>query len=123
MLRDNEQDHKKLKDITQPLCWRSTSRLQDEPVCLASLLNRNVEDILGPKISAIQRMQKFLQSLESVPDDILFVQRPRIQETGCRWMPETFLGGGVGVYLYSNKKATPGPYGLTVGSSWHVRHI
>ena len=42
-----------------------------------------------------KRMITFLRSLQSVPVGLLFVQRPRIDEDGCRWMPTSFLGGGM----------------------------
>lgn len=99
-----EEDYARLRSIIHPLRWRTTSRMQDETICLSGCLDRTVEDLpweasatddasLASLIK--RRMKTFLLSLQSVPVGLLFAQRPHMEEEGCGWMPVSFLGGGM----------------------------
>ncbi|MDI1486489.1 MAG: hypothetical protein OHK93_005719 [Ramalina farinacea] len=95
-----QEDHARLRSIIHPLRWRTTSRIQDETICLSGCIDRTVEDLpfipdADPSDLAIERMKTFLSSLQTVPLGLLFVQRPHIEHDGCRWMPTSFLGGGM----------------------------
>jgi hypothetical protein len=110
MDRPEAEDYIRLRDVTGPLGWRWTSRLGDEAICLSGLLGRSVDDLVD--LSAVQRMKRLLLTLESVPNDILFVDIPRLQDDCYRWMPATFLGYGSRASIYSVQKAIPSPSGL-----------
>ena len=113
-----QEDFARLRSIIHPLRWRTTSRMQDETVCLSGCLDRTTASL--PQEAAAtdenslasltkQRMKTFLLSLQSVPIGLLFVQRPRIDEDGYRWMPTSFLGGGMDSTLPDSwqKEETP----------------
>ena len=78
-----------------PLRWRTTSRQQDETICLSGCVGRTVNDLTDPSLSAPIRMKTFLNSLKTVPAGLMFVDRPHFEEEGCRWMPTSLLGGGM----------------------------
>ena len=122
-----KEDHARLRSIIHSLRWRTTSRMEDETICLSGCIDRTVEDLTYEPSAvdrskvAVARMKIFLSSLRTVPVGILFVDRPRIEDEGCRWMPTTFLGGGMDSTLpdtwqKENKVVTgrPTPSGLTV---------
>ena len=99
-----QEDFARLRSIIHPLRWRTTSRMQDETICLSGCLDRTTENLPQEapatdedSLASLtkQRMKTFLMSLQSVPVGLLFVQRPRIDEEGYRWMPTSFLGGGM----------------------------
>lgn len=113
-----QEDFARLRSIIHPLRWRTTSRMQDETICLSGCLDRTTvylpreapatdENSLASLTK--QRMKTFLLSLQSVPVGLLFVQRPRIDEEGYRWMPTSFLGGGMDSTLPDSwqKEETP----------------
>jgi hypothetical protein len=108
--RPEAEDYIRLADISGPLRCRWTSRLGDEAICLSGLLGRSVDDLVD--LSAVQRMKRLLLTLESVPNGILFVDLPRLQDDCYRWMPATFLGRGSRASMYSVQKAIPSPSGL-----------
>ena len=107
-----KEDFRRLAAITLPLRWRRTSRPSDEPICLAGLLGRDPKE-LG-HLSATQKMMKVIGGLDSVPTDILFVEAPRIQEVGSRWLPATFLDRGTKAAAQAGRPAMPSSDGLLV---------
>lgn len=122
-----KEDHARLRSIIHPLRWRTTSRMEDETICLSGCIDRTVEDLpyelsaVDRSKVAIARMKVFLSSLRTVPVGILFVDRPRFEDEGCRWMPTSFLGGGMDSTLpdtwqkvYTVGTGRPTPSGLIV---------
>ena len=112
------EDFARLRSIIHPLRWRTTSRMQDETVCLSGCLDRTTASLPQEapatdenSLASLtkQRMKTFLLPLQSVPVGLLFVQRPRIDEEGYRWMPTSFLGGGMDSTLPDSwqKEETP----------------
>ncbi|KAL8678429.1 MAG: hypothetical protein Q9186_005201 [Xanthomendoza sp. 1 TL-2023] len=113
-----EEDHTCLRNIIHPLRWRTTSRMKDETICLSGCLGRTVED-LDEVDSQSERMKLFLGSMQSVPAGLVFVDRPRIEEDGFRWMPLSLLSGGIESTLpdvtgVGDPIGYPTPTGLTV---------
>lgn len=82
-----------LSRIQYALNTRSTSKLEDEPICLASLLGRDPKELFGIK-DGTARMRHLLRSFTKIPLGFLFAPRPRIREYGCRWMPQSLLWSG-----------------------------
>lgn len=72
---------------------RSTSRLEDEPVCLATLLGQDVGAILDES-DVRERMKIVVSRLGLAAKDILFFHAQRIDEDGFRWAPASFLAHG-----------------------------
>ena len=92
--------------------WRRTSRSADETICLAGIWERRVDDLLELSDPS-QRMKRLIGNLDEVPKDILFTDRPRIQDDHFRWIPTTFLGGEGGLSLMDPaQRAYPSPLGL-----------
>ena len=76
---------------------RHTSRLEDEPYCLATLMGIQVLPILA--VSPANRMKKLLTMIPQLPPTILFShQSPHYQEDGFRWAPTTFMNWGAMPY-------------------------
>ncbi|KAL8782699.1 MAG: hypothetical protein Q9213_005178 [Squamulea squamosa] len=67
----------------------STSRLEDETLCLASVLDFDTGPLtlLDPK----DRMEKLLSDIEALPARILFGQGYRSERSGLGWAPAAFL--------------------------------
>lgn len=81
--------------MANSLIFRTTSRASDEAICLAGILDRDVTDIVTLHDDR-ERIARLLMSLDTVPDSILFANRPRQRRRrrGEGWIPMSFLGGG-----------------------------
>lgn len=80
----------KLWAVANALRGRSTSKQADEAICLASLLDVDVEPIAkldGPE----QRMKAFWDAMSPCYRDLVFWQGECLQEKGYRWAPSTFI--------------------------------
>jgi hypothetical protein len=64
---------------------------------LANLLGTGVEGLLDVRNEVT--LKRVLLSMRSVPSDVLFLRQEHAVETGCGWMPTTFLDGGSGAAL------------------------
>ncbi|KAL8641300.1 MAG: hypothetical protein Q9228_001867 [Teloschistes exilis] len=84
----------RLRSIIHPLRWRTTSRLEDETICLSGCMDSSL-DRLPWSSGAQERMKMFLLSMRTIPVGLMFVDRPRIEMEGCRWMPTSLLAGGM----------------------------
>lgn len=92
--------------------WRTTSRLSDEVVCLAILLNMDMSRITNPEptpesepttgaapettqdnVARIveERMSRILIDLKHIPVCLVFSNAPRMQKPGFRWAPKTYI--------------------------------
>ena len=81
---------KNFATLTHALEYRTTSRYEDEPLCLASILNLDVQRILR----APHRMQVFYSNVKELPSDILFHEGECLQVDGFRWAPQSLLSSG-----------------------------
>jgi hypothetical protein len=105
-------NYRLLCQATRPLRWRSTSRIEDETICIAGVLGLDVAGLVG--LNHIERMKRLLGQMKYVPADILFLDKPRIQGVGFRWMPTTFLGMGNDAGMSIAQAAEPTNDGLIV---------
>lgn len=110
---------RRISDLTNCLRYRWTSWLEDETICLSGLLGLKVEQLTSiNEIDSVttqeRRMQRFLGSLDEVPADVLFLQKPRLKQKGSGWMPNSFLGNPFSVYTGGFEKGTPTNEGLLV---------
>lgn len=72
---------------------RSTSKVEDEALCLASILRQDIKDLLAER-SPEGRMKMVFSKLKYISSRSLFTHARRIDETGLRWAPATLLSGG-----------------------------
>ena len=72
--------------IIKSLQRRETSRAEDEPIVLASLLR-------VPMLQFLENptMENFFSSVPKLPQTLLFVPGIRLSTPGLRWAPRTFL--------------------------------
>ena len=84
------------------MCRRLTSKLSDEAVCAANLLDLEVLEIVkitGQTEAEQQekRMLKLWRILDKIPYMFLFIPHPvpRLREKGFRWAPSTLRGGHI----------------------------
>ncbi|KAI1494849.1 hypothetical protein F5X96DRAFT_665299 [Biscogniauxia mediterranea] len=79
----------RLLAIASELGYRSTSVAEDEPLCLAVLLDLNVIEIAETKPSL--RMEKLWRMMPKVPKSLVFTRLATMDIDGLRWAPATFL--------------------------------
>ncbi|KAL6307915.1 hypothetical protein BKA93DRAFT_26621 [Sparassis latifolia] len=88
----------KLARMSGSLQYRATSKAEDEPVCLASLLGLDVRSVLVH--SSAKRMRQLYLLIGTFPATIIFTtgrsalrfnDGARLQERGFRWAPASYL--------------------------------
>lgn len=82
----------RLGHVSGSLCYRDTSRLSDEAVCMGGILDLNTWDIIFAGDSTEERMLSLYQQLSCVPLGLLFFDGPKLQDEGFRWAPVSLLG-------------------------------
>ena len=87
------------KDVTDIFAWhvsalrdRNTSKAGDEALCLATLLELDLRNLL--KTPDARRMKVLYSMLATVPPRLIFFHGQRIEGVGFRWAPQSFLGKG-----------------------------
>ena len=78
-----------LKGMLQAMSHRSTSREDDETICIATFMGMDPTPLLDTLPQ--YRMTTLLQNLPSIPKSTLFARGPRLQTPGFRWAPLTFM--------------------------------
>jgi hypothetical protein len=97
----------KLRHLWNLLQWRSTSHLSDETICLSILTGKQPSKLLGH--SKAGRMKAFLNQVDEVPSDIIFMPGPRLLEDGWKWAPTSFMARYQWTaYQHFQKIAIPG---------------
>ncbi|KAH6713435.1 hypothetical protein BKA61DRAFT_691343 [Leptodontidium sp. MPI-SDFR-AT-0119] len=76
-------------EVFTGLKGRTTSRLEDEPICIANLLGLDSGPIIREKPG--DRMKLLLRTIHPLPTSIIFSHGERMLESGYRWAPRTFL--------------------------------
>ena len=99
--------------LMQSVVYRTTSKPEDEAVCLASILGLDVQQIVSCS-SAGDRMKMLMALAEEVPTDFIFCVGARMEEPGCRWMLRSFLGIDPRLLMRSS------PLSIFDGSGIHV---
>ena len=83
-----QHDYERIGYIWNELQWRSTSKQEDETICIAHLLGQPVVDLLEAPDE--ERMKILINMNSRFPTQILFMPGPRIAEDGYRWAPNSF---------------------------------
>ena len=71
-----------LERLQSTLAYRTTTRKEDEPLCVASLVGHDSADFIG--LSHHEGMIKLFRAMDEVPLGLLFTSRLRIDIDGCR---------------------------------------
>ncbi|KAK7691153.1 hypothetical protein QCA50_006256 [Cerrena zonata] len=97
-------------DVARALSWRTTSRLEDETLAVASLLDVDAGELVD--LPPEERMMTLLLRLKNLPSNILFVAGNKLSKEGFRWAPDTLMIRG-GLQLdVSDHDAVCTPNGL-----------
>ena len=102
-------EDEKLAHIHPALSQRATSWIQDEAICLTTLIGQDISTRKAILESEDERrMLVLFQNMKVVPAGILFTQKSRYEEDGCRWIPKSLLWDPTG---------TAGPFFMKYGSA------
>ncbi|KAL4935029.1 hypothetical protein BDV06DRAFT_229207 [Aspergillus oleicola] len=93
------------KPLSAALSERKTSKLADETICLATIVDVPVTELLKipskpDPVSAQERMEKFLLLLGRFDTGIIFNNYPRLEKRGFRWAPRSLLNCRKGMITY-----------------------
>ena len=80
---------KKLRYLWNYLQWRSTSHASDETICLSILTGKQPSRVLS--LPHADRMKAFLDQMDGIPSNIIFMPGPRLPEDGWKWAPTSFM--------------------------------
>ena len=90
VFEDAEDDYNaRFRRVIQELSFRSTSLVEDEAICLATLLGLDVDAIL--RAPREERMKKFWDLQPSYTSNLLAFSGPKLTQPGYRWAPSSFL--------------------------------
>lgn len=83
-----------LGSVIRALVGHLSSRMEDETICLATLLDIDPGAVLKLPGQGHQRMKTLLDTIDSFPPSIIFSDLQRIDEDGYRWAPVSFMTRG-----------------------------
>jgi hypothetical protein len=93
---------------------RATTRISDEAICAAAILDMDAEDILAvetkgvpDEVVASKRMEIFLKQVGKFPPGMIFHHHKRLKTEGYRWAPKTILGSEPRYFIRDAKDSTP----------------
>jgi hypothetical protein len=72
--------------MMQNLQRRRTTKREDEPICIATLMNIDLTRFEGTP-----SMEDIYRALYRLPRNLIFAPSPRLNTPGVRWTPSTFL--------------------------------
>jgi hypothetical protein len=104
-------------DLVVDLSHRSVTDPLDEPICIATLLSLNLEEFKSGRPT----MKDVLFRVSELPEDIIFVQSPRLIDPGFRWAPSTLLRSGLKAFFNQNL-GTLSADGLTISKDTIIFH-
>ncbi|RVX70522.1 hypothetical protein B0A52_05173 [Exophiala mesophila] len=76
--------------VLRLLCNRTTSRIGDEPICVATLMGLDLKILLDTKPP--ERMQMLYKCLGRIPAGLVFLPVPKLQIEHFRWAPRSLIG-------------------------------
>jgi hypothetical protein len=107
------EDSARLDIVSDNIRWRTTSKPEDEFICLANLLGRHIGGVISWPYE--DQMKWLFSSLQGVSSSIIFHHRPRVQAAGYRWIPKSLLNCGTNAHIRgSTQIARPCSDGLKV---------
>ena len=87
MAKAHGSDRQILYFVVEALKFRSTSVATDEALCLGGILNLDMAKVL--EVPAEQRMERVWDLLSDIPQDVIFLDAPKLSSKGFRWAPAT----------------------------------
>lgn len=107
-----------LRYIHQSLCYRTTSKQEDEAPALAALFDIDTRPILST-MSVEERMALFWIALRdkiTIPMNIIFLRGSKLSVPGLRWAPSSLLNAGRQLSLVAPPTGTTA-YNVRLGSN------
>ncbi|KAI5837099.1 hypothetical protein DFP73DRAFT_326606 [Morchella snyderi] len=80
----------RFRTLARALRYRSTSRMEDESICLASVLGYDLKELSQTECPD-RRMALFYSYIPEMPADLLFLHKENLEIDGYRWAPKSFL--------------------------------
>ncbi|KAI9639989.1 hypothetical protein NHQ30_011548 [Ciborinia camelliae] len=106
-----------LGDVSHSLRWRTTTRMADETLAIASLLGVDTAVLLGTKSE--ERIQKLLLMVKNIPLNVLFLSGEKSTAIGFQWAPKTLMNNSGGLNLSpAENQAEVTPCGLV--GTYHI---
>ena len=79
-------DENQLLVLIRTLQRRTTTKIEDEPICLATLTNTPLEQFDNrPTLAQV------LEAIDAIPENLVFIPGPRMTNPGFCWAPQSFL--------------------------------
>ena len=104
--------------LTRALEYRTTSKLEDEAICLATIMGiQNLKSVVDG-VTAEQRMQTMYTLIKELPASVLFHRYKRLRN-GFRWAPASLLGNSRN-YVFSGPSAKCDAEGLHIRFAGYV---
>ncbi len=75
--------------LQRNISHRQSSKLDDESLAMASLLNLNVSYL--PEVDGEERMMRFWSKVPSIPRDIIILGGAKIKQEPFRWAPRSLI--------------------------------
>lgn len=97
-------------EIQRLLSRRDSSRLEDETVAIAPLLNIEASELT--KVNDKDRMARFWRLLGRIPSNTIFLRCPRLEEPGLTWAPKSLMAITVGASMDTTSDAMIADDGL-----------
>ncbi|PCH44972.1 hypothetical protein WOLCODRAFT_154992 [Wolfiporia cocos MD-104 SS10] len=95
-----------LSDISRSLQRRTSSRVSDETLAIASLLGVDVHKLVH--LDASKRMQALLLELRTIPPNIIFIHDgEKLEIPNFSWAPASFMIDAVASTIEDNGRCTP----------------
>ncbi|KAI2617250.1 hypothetical protein GGS26DRAFT_577265 [Hypomontagnella submonticulosa] len=98
--REKQTAGQRLAVIATELGHRMTSVAADESLCLAVLLDLDVEKIVNTEDDL--RIQELWRMMPTVPRHLVFTTLATLDVKGLRWAPKTFLKSPLNVSMHGN---------------------
>ena len=88
--------------VQRAVQYRTTTRQQDEPICMATIFKFDLNPLLELN-TAEDRMRRFWLSMRDAPAGILWMKGPRFEDDGFRWAPSTLINRGSRTHFYGGR--------------------
>ncbi|KAI1101613.1 hypothetical protein F4804DRAFT_315402 [Jackrogersella minutella] len=92
----------KLRVLHAALRFRRTSKKEDEAICVASILNLDLDAIVSAK-TASERMAKLWEAIQLIPIRLIFTTGLRLEQEPFRWAPASMLDAGMPFFDNGNR--------------------
>ena len=108
--------------LTSALRYRTTSKKEDEALCVASILGFDQQQIkaIADEDTAEARMQKMYTFIREIPASVLFNRSRKLGQKGFGWAPTTLLGSGNYLDFFRGNAARCDERGLHVQYSGFI---